>query len=219
MAELRDPKEFPKALALLQSIDISLYIIVAVVIYYYAGADVTSPALGSAGSTISKVAYGIALPTVRRPPIRLDSRKLIKHVKIVIAGVLNGHIAAKQIYVRIFGGTPRIHKRDWIATGSWIAIVVAIWVLAWIIGEAIPIFGNLLGLIVSGNLSRRFNQDNISHPSSATTGITIFKLVLVWSTRHILVIYEQGPLVLVTKENSLNGSQLDERRCWPHFGK
>lgn len=64
MAELRDPRDFPKALCMLQGIDISLYIIAAVVIYRYAGADVASPALGSAGPVISKVAYGIALPTV-----------------------------------------------------------------------------------------------------------------------------------------------------------
>lgn len=64
MAELKDPKDFPKALATLQIIDISLYVIAATVIYRYAGADVTSPALGSAGPLISRIAYGIALPTV-----------------------------------------------------------------------------------------------------------------------------------------------------------
>lgn len=65
MAELKDARDFPKALALLQSIDMTLYIVAAVVIYRYTGADVASPALGSAGPMISKVAYGIALPTVR----------------------------------------------------------------------------------------------------------------------------------------------------------
>jgi hypothetical protein len=43
----------------------SLYIVAAVVIYRYTGADVASPALGSAGPLISKIAYGLALPTVR----------------------------------------------------------------------------------------------------------------------------------------------------------
>lgn len=64
MAELKEPKDFPKALALLQTIDMSLYIVAAVVIYRYTGADVASPALGSAGPSISKIAYGLALPTV-----------------------------------------------------------------------------------------------------------------------------------------------------------
>ncbi|KAH2633794.1 hypothetical protein KXW54_003672 [Aspergillus fumigatus] len=136
IAELRDPREFPKALALLQSIDISLYVVAAVVIYYFAGDGVTSPALGSAGPLISKAAYGIALPT-----------------KIVIAGVINGHIAAKAIYLRMFSGTDRIHKRDWIAVGSWIGIMAVLWTISWIIAEAIPVFNDLIGLIAALFLS------------------------------------------------------------------
>jgi hypothetical protein len=49
---------------LLQISDISMYIVVAVVVYRYAGNKVSSPALGSAGKVVSKVAYGIAIPTV-----------------------------------------------------------------------------------------------------------------------------------------------------------
>lgn len=64
MAELRHPQDYPKALCLVQSIDITLYIVAAVVIYCYAGQDVSSPALGSASPVVRKVAYGIALPTV-----------------------------------------------------------------------------------------------------------------------------------------------------------
>jgi amino acid permease len=64
ISELRDPREFPKALYLLQMTDTLLYILVAVVVYRYAGPDVGSPALGSAGNVVKKVAYGIALPTV-----------------------------------------------------------------------------------------------------------------------------------------------------------
>lgn len=65
MAELRNPRDFTKSLCLLQGIDVSLYLIAAVVIYRYAGDGVTSPALGSASPVVAKVAYGIALPTVR----------------------------------------------------------------------------------------------------------------------------------------------------------
>ncbi|CAG8924732.1 unnamed protein product [Penicillium salamii] len=131
MAELKDARDFPKALALLQTIDMTLYIVAAVVIYRYTGADVASPALGSAGPLISRIAYGIALPT------------------IVIAGVINGHVAAKSLYIRIFAGTDRMHKRDWIATGSWVGIALALWVIAWVIAEAIPVFNNLLSLITA----------------------------------------------------------------------
>jgi hypothetical protein len=68
ISELKEPREFPKALALLQFCDISLYIVVAVVVYRYGGQDVASPALGAAGPMVKKIAYGIAIPTVRILP-------------------------------------------------------------------------------------------------------------------------------------------------------
>ncbi|KAL2831805.1 transmembrane amino acid transporter protein-domain-containing protein [Aspergillus cavernicola] len=130
-AELKDPRDFPKGLCLLQGIDISLYLIAAVVIYRYGGADVASPALGSAGPIVGKVAYGIALPT------------------ILIAGVIYGHVASKYVYIRIFRGTDRMHKRDFVAVGSWVAIALSLWILAWIIASAIPVFSHLLSLITA----------------------------------------------------------------------
>ncbi|KAJ6178195.1 hypothetical protein N7519_008656 [Penicillium mononematosum] len=131
MAELKNPKDFTKSLLLLQGIDMGLYITAALVIYRYAGSGVTSPALGSASPMVAKVAYGISLPT------------------IIIAGVINGHVAFKYVYLRIFQGTDRMHKRDWIATGSWIGIALALWIMAWIISSAIPVFSNLLSLITA----------------------------------------------------------------------
>ncbi|CAI7609789.1 unnamed protein product [Penicillium bialowiezense] len=131
MAELKNPKDFTKSLCLLQGIDMVLYITASLVIYRYAGSGVTSPALGSASPVVAKVAYGIALPT------------------IIIAGVINGHVAFKMVYLRIFQGTDRMHKRDWIAWGSWIGIALGMWVLAWIIATAIPVFSNLLTLITA----------------------------------------------------------------------
>lgn len=64
ISELRHPRDFPKALYLFQITDTCLYIIVAVVIYRYAGSSVASPALGSTGAVVKKVPYGVALPTV-----------------------------------------------------------------------------------------------------------------------------------------------------------
>jgi hypothetical protein len=64
LAEMREPRDFPKALYMLQTFEIIFYTVAAVVIYYYAGQSVESPALGSAGPVLKKVAYGIAIPTV-----------------------------------------------------------------------------------------------------------------------------------------------------------
>ncbi|KAL5361209.1 transmembrane amino acid transporter protein-domain-containing protein [Aspergillus floccosus] len=131
IAEMEEPKDFPKALCLLQVFEICLYVVAAVVIYYYVGNDVTSPALGSAGPVLKKVAYGIAIPT------------------IVGAGVVNGHVGLKYIYVRIFRRSGRMHSRDWVSVGSWVGIGVSCWVIAWIIAQGIPTFTNIVSLISS----------------------------------------------------------------------
>jgi hypothetical protein len=131
ISELKEPKDFPKALYLLQITDTSLYLIVSIVVYRYAGADVASPALGSAGTVVKKVAYGIALPT------------------ILIAGVIYGHVASKYVYVRLFRGTKHMSRRTPLALGSWAAITLTFWVIAFIIAESIPNFNDLLSLISS----------------------------------------------------------------------
>ncbi|PQE23104.1 amino acid transporter protein [Rutstroemia sp. NJR-2017a WRK4] len=129
ISELRNPKEFPKALVLLQTVDISLYFVAALVIYRYAGENVASPALSSNIPLIRKIAWGIALPT------------------IIIAGVIFAHVTVKYAYLRIFARTKHLHSRGWIATGSWVALVVGSWTIAWIIAESIPVFSDLLGFI------------------------------------------------------------------------
>jgi hypothetical protein len=71
----------------------------------------------------------------------------------VIAGVINGHVACKYIYVRLFRGTDRMHQRSLVSFGSWVLIGLILWTIAWIIAEAIPVFNNLLSLIVGAGAS------------------------------------------------------------------
>ncbi|KAK2774530.1 hypothetical protein FQN53_003650 [Emmonsiellopsis sp. PD_33] len=130
-SELKDVRDYPKALYMLQGTNTIFYTIAAVVIYVFAGRDVASPALGSTGPLLSKIAYGIACPT------------------IVIAGVINAHVAAKYIYVRLFRGTNRMSQRSLLSIGTWVLLGVVLWVVAWIIAEAIPVFNNLLSLITA----------------------------------------------------------------------
>ena len=106
-----------------------MYLLFAIICYRYAGPTVASPALGSTSILLRKIGYGIAIPT------------------IVVAGVINGHVAAKCIYVRLYRGTDKMGQRTWRSFGLWAGIVAILWVAAWIIAEAIPIFNDLLGLI------------------------------------------------------------------------
>lgn len=70
-------------------------------------------------------------------------------LQIVIAGVIYANVAAKQIYMRIFRGTRHLHETTWLSFGTWAAIVLALWLIAWIIAESIPVFNNLNSLIVA----------------------------------------------------------------------
>lgn len=119
---------------MLQILDTCMYAIAAVVIYCYAGPDVASPALSSAGPVMKKVAWGLAIPTV------------------VFSGVIHGHVAAKYIYVRMFRGSSEIHSRSFRSVGAWLGIGVVVWVIAWVVAESIPVFNQLLSLIVCSRL-------------------------------------------------------------------
>ena len=138
-----------------------MYLIVALVIYCYAGTAVASPALGSTSPLIRKIAYGIATPTIMYvsyssrlekiliTSISLSLQNRSPHLSPIprIAGVIYAQVASKCIYVRLFRGTDRMSQKSWSSFGVWALIVTALWVTAWVIAEAIPGFNNLLSLI------------------------------------------------------------------------
>lgn len=62
VSEMRDPRKYTRSLIICQSIVTVTYITIGVVVYYYCGSYVASPALGSAGMLMKKICYGIALP-------------------------------------------------------------------------------------------------------------------------------------------------------------
>ena len=52
---------------------------------------------------------------------------------IIIAGVINGHVAAKYIYVRMFRGTGMMSQKSLKSYGTWALIGLVLWTVAWII--------------------------------------------------------------------------------------
>lgn len=133
-SELRNPKDFTKSLIMLQTVAVSAYATVAFVIYYYGGPNVPAPALSAASDTVRKVAYGVAMPT------------------IIIAGVVNGSVGAKQIYLRIWQWKKQpnvVQEKSKRAYISWVGIVVTLWLAAWLIAESIPSFEYVLALVAA----------------------------------------------------------------------
>ena len=75
-SELRDMREYPKAAAIANLVVTGTLLTIAIVVYYFCGSFVASPALGSAGPLMKKISYGLALPGV------LITGTIITHVRL-----------------------------------------------------------------------------------------------------------------------------------------
>lgn len=49
----------------------------------------------------------------------------------------------------MFRNSEHLGSRSCYATVVWMLIITVLWIVAWVIASAIPVFNNLLGLIVS----------------------------------------------------------------------
>lgn len=61
-SEMKEPRHYARSMLICQATVFTVYLVVGVVVYYFCGSYVASPALGSAGTLMKKVCYGIALP-------------------------------------------------------------------------------------------------------------------------------------------------------------
>ncbi|EEY16039.1 amino acid transporter [Verticillium alfalfae VaMs.102] len=132
LAEMKDPSsDFLPGLVILQSFSIPLYIIVAITIYCLAGQYTTSPSLGSAPPVPAKIAYGVMLPC------------------LLATGVVFGHTAIKFMYVtamRWQKATDQLTSRNVRSWGSWVGCATIFWLLAFILGNSIPVFDSILSI-------------------------------------------------------------------------
>lgn len=61
-SEMRDPRDYPKAVLACQGFVTAFYLVIGIVVYMYAGQWVASPALGTAGVLVKRIAYGLSIP-------------------------------------------------------------------------------------------------------------------------------------------------------------
>ncbi|GAC98566.1 amino acid transporter [Pseudozyma hubeiensis SY62] len=129
ISEMRKPTDFRKSLFVLVAVQLVLYLVVGGVIYHNLGQYTSSPSLNSLSVTMSKIAYGLALPT------------------ILIAGCESGQVANKHLYVIIFRSRPQhIHNSTTLGWIVWTLINALTWVLGFILACLIPFFSSFLGL-------------------------------------------------------------------------
>lgn len=128
MDEMHTPRHFVKSIWALGLIEIVIYTLTGALIYAFVGQEVKSPALLSAGDTISKIAFGVGLPV------------------IFISGSINTTVVGRYIHGRVYKNSINRFintKGGWI---SWLALITFITIIAWVIAEAIPFFSDLLSI-------------------------------------------------------------------------
>ncbi|KAI9804276.1 MAG: hypothetical protein M1833_007083 [Piccolia ochrophora] len=133
IAEMKNPKDFPKALWAVTIAEVITFCLVGGVIYAYTGQQyITTPAFGSLGNEVyKKVAFSFMVPT------------------IIFLGVLYASVSARFIFFHIFEGTIHKSQHTLIGWASWTSILAATWLGAFLISEVIPFFQDLLSLMSS----------------------------------------------------------------------
>ncbi|KIA75952.1 amino acid transporter Mtr [Aspergillus ustus] len=128
-AEMREPRHFTRSLVIAQIVSTLIYATIGIVVYYYCGSYVASPALGSAGPLIKRVAYGIALPG------------------LMVTSTLFIHLSSKSIFVRVLRGSVHLTSNSLIHWTTWLSCTLGVTLIAYIIASGIPFFNDLVSLI------------------------------------------------------------------------
>jgi len=117
IAEMKNPKDFPKALWAVTIAEIFVFGIIGSVIYAYTGNQyMTSPAFGSLGGEIfKKVSFSFMIPT------------------LIFLGVLYASVSARFIFFRIFEGSRHKSNHTIVGWAAWAGILAATWVGAFLI--------------------------------------------------------------------------------------
>jgi hypothetical protein len=133
IAEMKNPKDFPKALWAVTIAEVIVFSLVGAIIYAYTGTNYnTAPAFGSLGNEVYlKVSFSFMIPT------------------LIFLGVLYASVSARFVFFRLFTGTRHMGNHTVVGWASWAAILAATWVVAFIIAEVIPFFSDLLSLMSS----------------------------------------------------------------------
>ncbi|KZT58950.1 hypothetical protein CALCODRAFT_538088 [Calocera cornea HHB12733] len=132
IAEMKNPRDFPKALWACTIAEIVVFTLCGAIMYHYVGNQyMTAPAFGSLQPLYKKIAFSFAIPT------------------IVYLGSLYSSVSARFVFFRIFRTSHHRYSNTITGWGTWVAIIAATWVFAFIIAEVIPFFSDMLSLMSS----------------------------------------------------------------------
>lgn len=132
IAEMKEPKDFPKALWAVTIAEVIVFSLVGGIVYGYTGTNYnTAPAFGSLQQPYRDIAFSFMIPT------------------LIFLGVLYASVSARFLFFRIFAGTHHLGNNTLVGWIVWAGLLGITWVLAFIIAEVIPFFSDLLSLMSS----------------------------------------------------------------------
>lgn len=128
ISEMRNPRDYRKALFVCMGIVNAAYLSFSLVMYAWCGQWVASPSLGSAGQTVKMAAYGVGL------------------IGLVVSACLYLHVAAKYCFVRALRNSRHLQENTVVHWGVWLGLTFGLASLSFILAEAIPVFNYLIAL-------------------------------------------------------------------------
>ena len=133
IAEMKEPKDFPKALWAVTIAEIIVFSLVGGIIYGYPGTNYNvAPAFGTLGNVLYlKISFSFMIPT------------------LIFLGVLYASVTSRFVFFRLFAGTRHMTSHTVVGWLGWAGILACTWILAFIIAEVIPFFADLLSLMSS----------------------------------------------------------------------
>jgi hypothetical protein len=133
IAEMKNPRDFPKALWAVTIAEVILFSLVGSVVYAYTGTNYnTAPAFGSLGNEVyKKVSFSFMIPT------------------LIFLGVLYASVTARFVFFNVFKGSKHMTEHTVVGWAAWAGILAVTWVFAFIIAEVIPFFSDLLSIMSS----------------------------------------------------------------------
>lgn len=117
MSEMHRPQDYVKSIWALGLIEIFIYTVTGALVYAFVGSGVRSPALLSASKTVTRIAFGVALPV------------------IFISGSINGTVVGKYLMGRMFPKSEIRFINSAKGWSIWIALIAFLTIIAFVIAE------------------------------------------------------------------------------------
>lgn len=106
IAEMKDPRDFPKALWACTIAEIFVFSIVGAIVYAYTGNQyVTAPAFGSLENIFKKVSFSFMIPT------------------LIFLGVLYASVSARFVFFRVFQNSRHKNEHTVVGWAAWAGIL------------------------------------------------------------------------------------------------